>query len=180
MVVEVLRPATSRVNDVDDDDDNAVHLVWCWLRLILCIWWRFIVVVVVVVVVVLMMIMMMITKCFCLHLWLKAASHCPEIVRRWTHKNEASHDLLGIFWHATYFCPPITNLKLELQKLNWWSYKGLRCPHEWPDVFTIRSEFEHFLYRVTICCLFWDLVTPALDRWDDLRTLTWIMQYIWW
>ena len=30
----------------------------------------------------------------------KAASHCPEINPRWTHENEALHDLLRIFWHA--------------------------------------------------------------------------------
>ena len=31
---------------------------------------------------------------------LKAESHCPELDRRWTHKNETSHDLFGICWHA--------------------------------------------------------------------------------
>ena len=31
---------------------------------------------------------------------LKAASHSPEIERRWTHENEPSHDLPGICWQA--------------------------------------------------------------------------------
>ena len=30
------------------------------------------------------------------------------------------------------------------------SYDGIRSPHDFPDNFAIRSEFEHFLYRVSI------------------------------
>ena len=60
--------------------------------------------------------------------------------------------------------PPITKLKPEPQKLNRQSYEGLRYPHECPEVFTITSEFEHFLYRVSICRLFCNGVTLALTN----------------
>ncbi|KAG1687906.1 Lachesin [Nymphon striatum] len=41
----------------------------------------------------------------------------------------------------------ITMLLPEPEELYRRSYDGLRCPHEWSDVFTIRAEFEHVLYR---------------------------------
>ena len=48
-------------------------------------------------------------------------------------------------------------------KLNRRQYDGLRCPHEWPDVFTIRAECENFYHRVSISCQLRDSVTPALQ-----------------
>jgi hypothetical protein len=42
---------------------------------------------------------------------------------------------------------PLT-LLLEPLKISRGSHDGKRCSHEWPDVITIRSEFEHFLIRL--------------------------------
>ena len=57
---------------------------------------------------------------------------------------------------------PLTKLRPEPEKVHRRPYDGLRCPHEWPDVFTIRAEFENFYHRVSILCLLRDSVTPAM------------------
>ena len=59
------------------------------------------------------------------------------------------------------------------EKHNQGSYDGLRCPHEWPDVFryvyddlTITLKFEDFLNRVSIWGQFRDGVRPVLGSLD--------------
>ena len=49
----------------------------------------------------------------------------------------------------------------EPEKVHGRPCDGLRCPHEWPDVFTIRTECENFYHRVSILCQLRDSVTPA-------------------
>ena len=84
---------------------------------------------------------------------------------KWTHELNMKMNLRKVVWK---FCgmPKILSLHtkflLDPEKLHTWSNDGLRCPNEWPDVFTIRAEFEHFHYRVTICCQFRDSLMPAL------------------
>ena len=39
---------------------------------------------------------------------------------------------------------------------------GLRCTREWPDVFTIRAEFENLPDRVSIFCQLRESVTPSI------------------
>ena len=56
----------------------------------------------------------------------------------------------------------LTKLLLEPEKVHRRPYDDLRCPHEWPDVFTIRAKFENFYQRVSILCQPRDSVTPAL------------------
>ena len=74
---------------------------------------------------------------------------------KWTHEFNTKMTLREVL--RQFFCmpkilPSLTKLLPESEKLNRRSYDGLRCAHEWPDVFTIRAEFEHFLYRVSIWC----------------------------
>jgi hypothetical protein len=54
------------------------------------------------------------------------------------------------FIYLTKILEPLTKLLPELVIFSRGSYDGKRCPHEWHDVITIRSEFEHFLIRVSI------------------------------
>ena len=62
---------------------------------------------------------------------------------RLQHENEPSQGPSAIFWHAKV---KLVKLLLEPEKFHRRSYDGLRCPHEGPDVVTIRAELEHFLY----------------------------------
>jgi hypothetical protein len=57
-----------------------------------------------------------------------------------------------------------TLTKLELLIFSRGSYDGKICPHEWHNVITIISEFEHFLIRVSISCQIRDGLTPALPH----------------
>ena len=45
----------------------------------------------------------------------------------------------------------------------------IRCPHECPEVIRITSEFDHFLYRVSIWCQFRDMDYEI----DARRFLAW-------
>jgi hypothetical protein len=84
---------------------------------------------------------------------------------KWTHEFNTKMNLRKVFRHffgMPQILPSLTKLLPEPEKLLRRSYDGLRCPHEWPDGFTIRAEFDHFLYRVSIWCQFWDSVTPEL------------------
>ena len=48
---------------------------------------------------------------------------------------------------------PLTKLIPEPEKHSRWPYDGKRCPHEWPDVNTIRYEFENFyIHNSTLNC----------------------------
>jgi hypothetical protein len=74
---------------------------------------------------------------------------------KWTHEFNTKMNLRKVlrqYFGMPKILPPLTKLLPEHVKLHRWSYDGLRCPHEWPDGFTIRAEFEHFLYRVSIWC----------------------------
>ena len=82
----------------------------------------------------------------------------------WTHKFNTKMNLRKVsrqFVGMPKMLPALTKLLPEPEKLHRRSYDGLRCPHEWPNVVTIRAEFEHFLYRVSIWCQFRDSVTGA-------------------
>ena len=83
---------------------------------------------------------------------------------KWTHEFNTKMNLRKVF--RQFFGMPkilqlLTKLVPEPEKLHRRSYDGLRCPHEWPDVFTISAELEHFLHRVSIWCQLRDSVTRA-------------------
>ena len=77
--------------------------------------------------------------------------------------------VFGHFFGMPKILPSLTKLLPKPEKLNRWSYDGFRCPHEWPDVYTIRPEFEHFHNRVSIWCQVRDSVTPALGESKEER-----------
>ena len=74
---------------------------------------------------------------------------------RWTHEFNTKTHLREAF--GEFLLP-------EPEKVHRRPYDGLRCPHEWPDVFTIRAEFENFYHRVSILCQLRDSVTLALRK----------------
>ena len=83
---------------------------------------------------------------------------------KWTHEFNTKMNLRKVlrqFFGVPKILPTLTHLLPEPEKLHRRSYDGLRCPHEWPDGITIRAEFEHFPYPVSIWCHFRDSVTPA-------------------
>ena len=85
----------------------------------------------------------------------------------WTHEFNTIMNLRKVFGHffgMPKILPSLTKLLPKPEKLNRWSNDGFRCPHEWPDVYTIRPEFEHFHNRVSIWCQVRDSVTPALKK----------------
>ena len=57
----------------------------------------------------------------------KVASHCPEIDRRWTHKNEALHDLSGMCWHAKNW-PSDYELEAGASEIELVVIRGLKMP----------------------------------------------------
>ena len=71
------------------------------------------------------------------------------------------HKIVWNFFGMPKILPLHTKLLPHPEKFHMWWNNGLRCPHEWPDVFTISAEFEHFLYRVSIWCQFWDRLMPT-------------------
>ena len=84
---------------------------------------------------------------------------------RWTHEfNTKTHirEAFREFFDMQKILAPLTKLLPEPEKFHRRPYDGLRCPHEWPDVFTIRAEFENFYHRVSILCQLRDSVTPVL------------------
>ncbi|KAG1705458.1 Nipped-B-like protein B [Nymphon striatum] len=69
---------------------------------------------------------------------------------KWTHEFNTKMNLCMVFrkfFGMPKILPPLTKLLPEPEKLHQRSYDGLRCPREWPNVFTIRAEFEHLLYQ---------------------------------
>ena len=56
-----------------------------------------------------------------------AASHCPEVDCRWTHENEASHDLSGTFWHANDL-PSNNELEAGASEIELVVIEGLKMP----------------------------------------------------
>ena len=76
------------------------------------------------------------------------------------YENAPSRGLPGIFRHAKDFAR-LTKLLPEPEKGHRRHYDGLKCPHEWPDVFTIRANCENFYHRVSILCHLRGSVTPA-------------------
>ena len=84
---------------------------------------------------------------------------------RWTHEfNTKTHlrEAFREFFYMPKILAPLTKLLPEPKKVHRRLYDGLRCPHEWPDVFTIRAEYENFYHCVFILCQLRDSVTPAL------------------
>ena len=79
---------------------------------------------------------------------------------KWTHEFNTFAMCSANFLTAKDFATT-HEVAAEFLKLHRRSYDGLRNRHEWPDVFTIRAEFKHFLYRVAIFAQFRDSVTPA-------------------
>ena len=79
----------------------------------------------------------------------------PSRRAEWTHKLNTKINLCKViqkFFGMPKILPPHTKLLLDLEKLHTSSTDGLRCPYEWFDVFMIRTEIEHSLYRVSIWC----------------------------
>ena len=76
-----------------------------------------------------------------------------------THRREAFRELFDM----PKIFAPFTKLLPEPEKVHRRPYDGLRCPYEWPDVFTIRAEFENFNHRVSILCQLRYSVAPALE-----------------
>ena len=96
-------------------------------------------------------------------------SHTVPKLTLYGHTNMSLWQFLQEFcWHAKDF----TKLMLMHEKHNWVSYDGLRCPHKWPNVFTMllpwfynhfrTSEFEDVLNCVFTGHQFRDSVTPFL------------------
>ncbi|KAJ8039189.1 hypothetical protein HOLleu_16827 [Holothuria leucospilota] len=82
---------------------------------------------------------------------------------KWTHELNTKMNLRKVLrqiFGLSKILKPLTKLLPKPEKHRR-SYDGLRCPHECPDVFTIRAEFENFLHRVSIWCQLRDSVTPA-------------------
>ena len=79
------------------------------------------------------------------------------------YENAPSRGLPGFFYMPKTLAP-LTKLLPEPEKVHQRPYDGLRCPHKWPNVFTIRAEFENFYYCVSILCQLWDSVMPALRK----------------
>jgi hypothetical protein len=77
--------------------------------------------------------------------------------RKWTFAMSS-----GNFLACQTFCDRSRCCCRCLQNLAGVSYVCKRCTHEWPNVITTRSEFEHFFIRVSILCQIRDSVTPAL------------------
>ena len=78
----------------------------------------------------------------------KIPTRWPYEGQKWTHEFNTKmklHKVFGQFFGMPKILPPLTKLLPEPEKLHGRSYDGLRYPHEWPDVYTIRAEFEHFL-----------------------------------
>ena len=84
------------------------------------------------------------------------------------YENAPSRGLPGIF-DMPKILATLTKLLPEPEKVRRRPYDGLRCPNEWPDVFTIRAEFEIFYYRVSILCQLRESVTPALPNLNHLE-----------
>ena len=59
------------------------------------------------------------------------------------YENATSRGLPG-FFDMPKILAPLTKLLPEPEKVHRRLYDGLRCPHEWLDVYTIRAEFENF------------------------------------
>ena len=86
---------------------------------------------------------------------------------KWIHERNTKMNLRKVIWKffgMPKILPPHTKFLPDPEKRHTWSNDGLRCPHGWPDVFTIRADYEHFLFRVSIWCQLRDSVTPALLR----------------
>ena len=86
---------------------------------------------------------------------------------RWTHEfytNTHLREAFREFFDMPEIFAPLTKFLPEPEKVHRRPYDGLRCPHEWPDVFTIRPKFENFCHRVSILCQLRDSVTPALQN----------------
>lgn len=90
----------------------------------------------------------------------KMASRQPYDAQKW-HTNSTWKWSFAMSSSNFLACQIFTLTKLLPEKLSRGSYDSTRCSHEWPDVITIRSKFEHFLIRVSIWCQFRDSVTPA-------------------
>ena len=67
------------------------------------------------------------------HSSLKPLSHCPEIDPG--RENEGLHDVRE-FVGMPKISRSLRKLMLMEQKHNWGSYDGLRCVHEWPNLYT--------------------------------------------
>ena len=78
------------------------------------------------------------------------------------YENEPLRGLPGIF-DIPKILALLTKLLPEPEKVHRRPYDGLRCPNEWPDVFTIRAEFENVYHGVSILCQLRDSVTLAED-----------------
>ena len=84
---------------------------------------------------------------------------------KWIHELNTKMNLRKVIWKFSgmpKILPPHTKFLPDPEKRHTWSNDGLRCPHGLLDVFTIRADYEHFLFRVSIWCQLRDSVTPVL------------------
>ena len=84
---------------------------------------------------------------------------------RWAHGLNAKTQhrvVFGEFFDMPKILASPTKLLPKPEKVHWRQYDGLSCPHEWPDVFTIKAEIENFNIRVSILCQLRQYVTLAL------------------
>ena len=94
-----------------------------------------------------------------------------KVASRWPHKGQdgLTNSIRkrnfarpsGNFFTCQRFCAA-HEVAAEPKKVHRRPFDGLRCPHEWREVFTIRAECEHFCHRVSILCQLRDSVTTAL------------------
>ena len=81
---------------------------------------------------------------------------------RWTHELNTKNNLREVyreFFDMPKILAPLTKLLPEPEKVHRRPDDSLRCPHEWPDGFTIRAEFENNYHRVSILCQLREYVT---------------------
>jgi len=87
----------------------------------------------------------------------------PHDVTRWSHDgltmgqigHTISTQIVISQYHRHFFDMPniflsLTMLLTKPYKLSQRSYDGIKCPHEWRDIDTIRTEFDFVLIRVSI------------------------------
>ena len=80
---------------------------------------------------------------------------------RYQHKLLFRNTIANFFDMPKIF-PSLTMFLTKPYKLSQRSYDGIKCPHEWRDIDTIRTEFDFVLIRVSILWQYRDSVTPAL------------------
>ena len=74
---------------------------------------------------------------------------------------------IGNFFDMPKSFRPLTMLLAMHYTLSHRSYDGTKCPYEWRDIVTIRTEFDFVLICVSILLQYRDSVTPAIPTEPD-------------